>query len=131
MLRVPHAGARSGVCLMLRHAVCEHTHSARLYRQQLQQPIRVLAPQVLHVRVTLTETNPDAATCSNLSLALARTLIVFMNPHLTLRVTLTLHHTPRFYLIDNGVIEHIPMPTNGAYNPLEIDQWLDKKLAQS
>jgi len=37
----------------------------------------------------------------------------------------------RFYLIDNGVIEHIPMPTNGAYNPLEIDQWLDKKLAQS
>lgn len=33
----------------------------------------------------------------------------------------------RFYLIDQGIIEHIAMPTNGAYNPLEIDEWLKTK----
>lgn len=32
------------------------------------------------------------------------------------------------YLIDNNVIEHIPMPKGGAYNPLELDDWLKKKL---
>jgi len=34
----------------------------------------------------------------------------------------------RFYLLDNGIIEHVAQPTNGAYNPLEIEQWLDTKL---
>jgi len=33
----------------------------------------------------------------------------------------------RFYLIDNGVIEHIAMPTQGAYDMTEIDRWLKLK----
>ena len=35
----------------------------------------------------------------------------------------------RFFLIDNGLIEHIPMPTNGSYNPRELDDWLLNKGA--
>lgn len=34
----------------------------------------------------------------------------------------------RFYLIDQGIIEHIPMPRDGAYDPSEIDTWLETKL---
>lgn len=33
----------------------------------------------------------------------------------------------RFWLIDQGVIEHVAMPKEGAYDPAEIDQWLAKK----
>lgn len=34
----------------------------------------------------------------------------------------------RFYLIDQGVIEHVAMPTNGAYDPTELDTWLETKI---
>jgi len=34
----------------------------------------------------------------------------------------------RFYLIDNGIIEHIAMPTEGAYDMTEIDRWLEMKV---
>lgn len=34
----------------------------------------------------------------------------------------------RFYLLDNGIIEHIAQPSEGAYNPDEIDEFLRKKL---
>lgn len=37
----------------------------------------------------------------------------------------------RFYLIDNGIIEHIAMPTEGAYDMTEIDQWLSMKVPQN
>jgi len=35
----------------------------------------------------------------------------------------------RFYLIDGGIIEHVAQPKHGAYNPLEINAWLENKLA--
>lgn len=34
----------------------------------------------------------------------------------------------RFYLIDNGTLEHIAMPTGGAYDMSEVDRWLDMKV---
>lgn len=34
----------------------------------------------------------------------------------------------RFYLIDNNIVEHVPMPKGGAYNPLELDNWIKLKL---
>lgn len=34
----------------------------------------------------------------------------------------------RFFLIDNGIIEHIAMPTQGAYDMTEIDRWLEMKV---
>lgn len=34
----------------------------------------------------------------------------------------------RFYLIDNNRVEHVPMPTNGAYDPNELDTWLQTKV---
>lgn len=36
----------------------------------------------------------------------------------------------RYYLIDNGVIEHVPQPKGAAYNVLEIDHWLRGKLSE-
>lgn len=34
----------------------------------------------------------------------------------------------RFYLIDNGVLEVIAMPTQGAYDLLDLDKWLQSKV---
>lgn len=37
----------------------------------------------------------------------------------------------RFYLIDNGVLEVVAQPEEGAYDPLEIDRWIQSKLGCS
>lgn len=37
----------------------------------------------------------------------------------------------RFYLIDQGIIEKVAQPTEGAYDPTEIDRWLSEKLPVS
>ena len=37
----------------------------------------------------------------------------------------------RFYLIDNGILEQIAMPTNGAYDMMDLDRWLQSKVPQA